>query len=107
MADCYVGEIRMFGAPWAPQGWQLCDGTLLSIAQYPELFQLIGTTYGGDGQVMFGVPDLRGRLPVSQGQGTGLPPFMLGQVGGTETVALTGQQLPAHGHPFNATTVQG
>jgi Microcystin-dependent protein len=97
MAQPYVGEIRMFGGNFAPAGWLFCDGSLVSIAEYETLFQLIGTTYGGDGETTFAVPDLRGRLPLHQGGG-----FILGETGGVEDVTLTVNQIPAHGHPFLA-----
>ncbi len=106
MTTPYVGEIRMFGFGnrGAPQGWQACDGTLLPISQYDVLFALIGTTYGGDGQNTFGVPDLRGRLPVHQGQGPGLTNQIIGAVSGTETVTVISPQMPAHTHLLTATT---
>ncbi|KQR09121.1 MULTISPECIES: phage tail protein [Xanthomonas] len=104
MATPFIGEIRMFGFGRTPQDWQACDGSLLPIADYETLFMLIGTTYGGDGQNTFGVPDLRGRLPLHQGQGPGLSNYLLGQVSGTETVTLLGPQLPAHTHTLVATT---
>ncbi|MDH5822687.1 tail fiber protein [Luteimonas sp. RD2P54] len=104
MSTPFVGEIRMFGFGRTPLGWQACDGSLLPISEYEMLFMLVGTTYGGDGQNTFGVPDLRGRLPVSQGQGPGLGNYTLGQTGGAETVTLTQTQLPAHSHPLQATT---
>ena len=93
MAQPYIGEIRMFAGNFAPSGWALCNGQLLAISQNDALFNLIGTTYGGDGQSTFGLPDLRGRMPVHQGPG-----FALAQQGGTESVTLTTQQLPAHSH---------
>lgn len=96
MSNPYVGEIRMFGGNFAPSGWNFCDGSLLSIANYATLFNLIGTTYGGDGQNTFAVPDLRGRIPVHQGNG-----YVIGQLGGTETVTLTVSQIPAHAHTAN------
>jgi len=99
MAQPYVGEIRMFAGNFAPAGWQLCEGQLLSISENETLFQLIGTTYGGDGQTTFGLPDLRGRLPVHQGSG-----FILAESGGAETVTLTVSQIPSHSHPFLAVT---
>lgn len=106
--EAYVGEIRMFGGNFAPVGWALCNGQLLSISENDLLFALIGTTYGGDGQTTFAVPDLRGRLPIHMGQnpttGTTYP---LGQMGGTETVTLISQQMPVHTHAVNATTVEG
>jgi microcystin-dependent protein len=99
MADPYVGEIRMFGGNFAPVGWALCQGQLLSISDYQTLFQLIGTTYGGDGQQTFALPDLRGRLPLHTGPG--LP---LSASGGTESVTLNTNQIPAHTHTVSATT---
>lgn len=99
MSEPYVGEIRMFGGTFAPLDWAFCDGSLLPISENEALFSLIGTTYGGDGQSTFALPDLRGRVPLHQGSG-----FTLGQGGGVENVTLTPQQLPAHGHPLNATS---
>lgn len=99
MAQPYVGEIRMFAGNFAPAGWQFCDGSLLSISEYETLFILIGTTYGGDGQNTFGVPDLRGRIPLHMGAG-----FVIGQSAGVETVTLTTQQIPAHNHVVRAST---
>ncbi len=93
MSNPYVGEIRMFGFNFAPVGWQACDGSLLAIAEYDTLFALIGTTYGGDGQNTFGVPDLRGRVPLHQGSGPGLSTYVIGQTGGTETVTLAANQI--------------
>jgi microcystin-dependent protein len=90
----YVGEIRMFGGNFAPAGWMFCEGQLLPISDYETLFNLIGTTYGGDGQSTFALPDLRGRLPLHQGNG-----FSLAQNGGVEQVTLTLNQIPAHNHP--------
>jgi microcystin-dependent protein len=95
MAQPYVGEIRMFGGNFAPAGWQFCDGSLLPISEFDTLFNLIGTTYGGDGQSTFAVPDLRGRLPIHQGNS-----FTIGQNGGVENVTLTVQQIPAHTHAY-------
>jgi microcystin-dependent protein len=97
-----VGEIRMFGGNFAPAGWALCDGSLLPISENEMLFQLIGTTYGGDGQSTFGLPDLRGRVPIHQGTGTGLSSRILGQMGGVENVTLTPSQIPSHNHPLVA-----
>jgi microcystin-dependent protein len=97
MAQPYVGEVRMFGGNFAPAGWMFCDGSLLPISENETLFQLIGTTYGGDGQSTFGLPDLRGRLPIHQGSG-----FTLAQTGGTETVTLTTPQIPGHTHTMIA-----
>jgi microcystin-dependent protein len=101
MANPYIGEIRLFGGNFAPSGWWFCDGTLLPISEYDTLFQLIGTIYGGDGQSTFGLPDLRGRVPLHQGQA------ILGETGGTESVTLTSNQIPAHAHAFTAAGVQG
>ena len=102
MSQPYVGEIRMFAGNFAPAGWMFCDGSLLPISEYETLFNLIGTTYGGDGQSTFQLPDLRGRLPIHQGNG-----FTLAQTGGVETVTLTAAQIPAHSHPFLASTTAG
>ena len=98
MAQPYIGEIRMFGGNFAPLGWAFCDGQLLAIAQNDALFSLIGTTYGGDGQSTFALPDLRGRIPIHQGQGPLLTPRQIGETGGSETVTLTPAQLPTHTH---------
>jgi microcystin-dependent protein len=97
MAQPYVGEIRMFGGNFAPAGWMFCEGQLLPITENETLFNLIGTTYGGDGQSTFALPDLRGRVPIHQGNG-----FVLAETGGVETVTLTVQQIPAHSHPMLA-----
>jgi microcystin-dependent protein len=102
MAQPYVGEIRIFAGNFAPAGWELCYGQLLSIAGNDALFNLIGTTYGGDGQSTFGLPDLRGRVPLHQGSG-----FVLAQMSGLETVTLVAQQLPAHTHGAAATPGPG
>jgi microcystin-dependent protein len=99
MAEPYVGEIRMFAGNFAPQGWVLCDGSTLAISLYEALYTLIGTTYGGDGQSTFMVPDLRGRAPIHIG-----PTATLGASGGTETVTLTSQQMAQHTHVANART---
>jgi microcystin-dependent protein len=97
MAQPYVGEIRMFAGNFAPAGWMFCEGQLLPISENETLFQLIGTTYGGDGQSTFALPDLRGRLPVHQGNG-----FILAETGGVEEVTLTVNQIPSHSHPLLA-----
>jgi microcystin-dependent protein len=99
MAQPYVGEIRMFAGNFAPAGWMFCEGQLLPISEYETLFNLIGTTYGGDGQSTFALPDLRGRLPMHFGNG-----FTLAETGGAEEITLTVAQIPAHSHPFLATT---
>lgn len=98
MAQPYVGEIRMFGGNFAPAGWMFCEGQLLPISENETLFNLIGTTYGGDGQSTFALPDLRGRIPIHQGNG-----FILAETGGVEEVTLTVNQIPAHTHPFIVT----
>jgi microcystin-dependent protein len=97
MSDPFVGEIRMFGGNFAPAGWAFCDGSLQPIAQYEVLYTLLGTTFGGDGQQTFGLPDLRGRLPLHSGSGLEQN-VVMGEAGGTETVTLTTQQMPAHSH---------
>jgi microcystin-dependent protein len=97
MAQPYVGEIRMFAGNFAPAGWMFCEGQLLPISEYETLFNLIGTTYGGDGQSTFALPDLRGRVPLHFGNG-----FTLAETGGVETVTLTVSQIPAHSHPLLA-----
>ena len=96
--DPFLAEIIMFGGNFAPRGWALCNGQLLSIAQNQALFSLLGTTYGGDGRTTFGLPDLRGRVPMHPGNGPGLTDRRLGQKGGTETNTLNVLQLPAHNH---------
>lgn len=98
MSDPFIGEIRIFAGNFAPRDWVFCKGQLLSIAQESTLFALIGTTYGGDGQSTFAVPDLRGRAPVHQGRGSGLGTYVLGQSDGLESVTLTSQQMPMHSH---------
>ena len=101
MSQPFIGEIRMFGGNFPPAGWAFCDGQLLPIAENDALFALIGTTYGGDGQTTFALPDLRGRIPVHTGQGAASG-FTIGQSGGTEAVTLTVPQTPSHTHPLNA-----
>ena len=98
MADPFVGEIRLLGFNFPPYGWGFCDGSLVSIEQNQVLFALLGTTYGGDGVTTFALPDLRSRVPLGQGQGPGLSPYVIGQTGGQETVTLTQGQLPSHSH---------
>lgn len=104
MSTPFIGEIRLFGFPRIPIGWQACDGTLLAVSEYEPLFTLLGTTFGGDGENTFGVPDLRGRVPLHQGQGPGLSQRELGEVAGSERVALTVSQMPPHVHAAFATT---
>jgi microcystin-dependent protein len=95
MAQPYVGEIRMFAGNFAPAGWMFCEGQLLPISENETLFQLIGTTYGGDGESTFSLPDLRGRIPLHQGNG-----FILAETGGAEEITLTVQQIATHSHPW-------
>lgn len=98
MGEPYIGEIRMFGGNFAPEGWALCDGQLIAIAENDALFTLIGTTYGGDGQETFALPNLQSRIPIHAASG-----YTLGQMAGVETVTLTTQQIPIHGHSLMAT----
>lgn len=100
MAQPYVGEIRMFAGNFAPAGWMFCEGQLLPISENETLFQLIGTTYGGDGESTFALPDLRGRIPIHQGNG-----FILAETGGAEEITLTVNQIAAHSHPLLASSV--
>lgn len=102
MSEPFVGEIQMFGGNFAPRGWALCNGQLLLISQYEPLFALIGTTYGGDGESTFALPDLRGRVPVGVGTGPGLSPVGWGAKAGTETVTLTPAEIPSHSHALFA-----
>lgn len=97
MAQPYVGELRIFAGNFAPAGWMFCEGQLLPISENETLFNLIGTTYGGDGQSTFALPDLRGRIPIHQGNG-----FILAETGGVEEITLTVNQIPAHSHPLLA-----
>ncbi len=102
MAQPYLGEIRIFAGNFAPANWMFCEGQLLPISEYPALFNLIGTTYGGDGQSTFALPDLRGRLPLHFGNG-----FTLAETGGVETVTLTTNQIPSHMHALLAAATNG
>jgi microcystin-dependent protein len=102
MSEPYVGEIRMVGFNFAPNGWALCNGQLLAISENTTLFTLIGTTYGGDGQNTFGLPNLQGRIPFHQGNS-----FVMGQIAGTETATLVTNQLPAHTHALAASSAAG
>jgi microcystin-dependent protein len=102
MAQPYVGEIRIFAGNFAPAGWMFCEGQLLPISENETLFNLIGTTYGGDGQSTFALPDLRGRIPIHQGNA-----FVLAETGGAETVTLTTNQMPTHTHALIASTQTG
>jgi microcystin-dependent protein len=104
--DPYLGEIRAVGFNFAPANWMLCDGQLMSIAENEALYQLLGTTYGGDGQSSFALPDLQGRIPIGTGQGTGLSPYALGATGGMEAVVLAEATMPSHSHRFAASLNQ-
>ena len=103
MSSPFIGEILMFGGNFAPRSWAFCDGQLLSIAQNTALFSILGTTYGGDGRVTFGLPELRGRVAMHPGSGPGLTTRRLGEKGGTETVTLNTTQIPAHNHTASST----
>lgn len=107
MSEPFVGEIRMFAGNFAPRGWAFCDGQLLAVSQNDALFSLLGTIYGGDGRTTFGLPDLRGRIPLHAGSGPGLSPRRLGAKFGAENETLTVNQLPSHTHPLTATTSPG
>lgn len=102
MSDAFVGEIRMFGGNYAPMDWALCDGSTLKIVDYQLLYDVIGTTYGGDGVQSFKLPDLRGRVPIHMGQGPGLTSRPIGSSFGTERVSLQAEQIPAHTHVISA-----
>ena len=103
MSSPYVGEIRMFGGNFAPAGWAFCNGALIPISENDALFNLIGTTYGGDGQETFGLPDLQGRIPIHVGQGPGITQnYQLGEKAGVESVTLSTQQIPTHNHGWLA-----
>jgi|SRR5215813_1222793 len=106
MAQPYVGEIRMFAGNFAPAGWMFCDGQLLPISENATLFNLIGTTYGGDGQSTFALPDLRGRLPLHFGTGAGST-FQLAESAGVESVTLTTNQIPIHTHAMLCSSAAG
>ena len=107
MSEPFLGEIRMVGFNFAPRGWALCNGQILSIAQNTALFSLLGTTYGGDGVTTFALPNLQGRLPMHWGNGPGLSPRVIGEQSGSETVTLVSTQIPAHNHMLNCTTTAG
>ncbi len=104
MSEPFTGEIRMFAGNFAPRSWALCDGQLLAVSQNDALFSLLGTIYGGDGRTTFGLPDMRGRIPIHMGSGPGLSPRSIGGRGGAEQVTLSVNELPAHGHPHLAST---
>jgi len=108
MSQPYVGEIRMFGGTFAPAGWAMCDGQLIPISENDTLFNLIGTTYGGDGQETFALPNLQSRVPVHMGQGPGITQnYQIGELAGTESVTLTTQQITQHTHPALCSNVVG
>jgi len=103
----FIGMIVQFGGNFAPRGWALCDGQLLSISQYTSLFSILGTTYGGDGKTTFALPDLRGRVAIHPGHGPGLSNYQLGQKGGAQTVTLTVNNMPSHNHTLSGINAQG
>src|SRR5438552_732708 len=107
MAQPYVGEIRMFAGNFAPAGWMFCEGQLLPISENETLFQLLGTTYGGDGKSNFALPDMQGNAPMHPGQGPGLSLHDLGETGGSETVSLLESEIPGHSHSFIASQADG
>lgn len=107
MSEPFIGEIRMFAGNFAPRGWAFCNGQLLSIAQNSALFSILGTTYGGNGQTTFALPNLQGRVPMHWGAGPGLTPRTLGETSGTEHVTLLASQMPAHTHALAANSGQG
>ncbi|MBI5915885.1 MAG: phage tail protein [Bacteroidetes bacterium] len=102
MYESFIGSVVLFAGNFAPRGWAFCNGQLLSIAQNTALFSILGTTYGGDGQTTFALPDLRGRVPAGTGQGPGLSDLQLGETGGSESTALTIANMPMHSHPVMA-----
>ena len=107
MAQPYVGEIRMFAGNFAPNGWMFCEGAPLAIAENEVLFQLIGTTYGGDGEETFNLPNLASRVPIHMGTGPDGTTYQLGEMAGTEQETLTVQQIPSHSHPLTCSTAVG
>jgi microcystin-dependent protein len=104
MSEPFIGIITIFGGNFAPVGWAYCNGQQMPIAQYEALFTLLGTTYGGDGQNTFALPDMRSRMPIHSGQGTGLSQYRVGQTGGSEQVTLLANQMPPHNHVARAST---
>ena len=107
MSSPYIGECRLVGFNFAPVGWAMCQGQLVPISENDTLFQLLGTTYGGDGQNTFGLPDLQGRVPIHQGQGVAGTTYVPGEKGGVEQVTLTIQQIPKHTHTLIASNTAG
>ncbi len=102
----FIGEVKIFGFSFSPLGYDFCNGQLYSIAEYTALFSLIGTTYGGDGQTTFALPNLQGRIPIGQGQGPGLPDYTMGESAGSPTVTLTTAQMPPHVHTLHSMNVK-
>jgi len=107
MSEAYIGEIRMFGGNFAIKGWAMCNGQLLAISSNTALFSIIGTYYGGNGQTTFGLPDMRSRVPVHQGQGNGLSGYTIGQQSGVENVTLLANQMPVHSHAYSPQASNG
>ena len=107
MGQPYVGEIRMFAGNFAPNGWMFCEGATLPISENEVLFQLLGTTYGGDGEETFNLPNLASRVPIHMGTGPDGTTYQIGEMAGTEQETLTVQQIPSHSHPFTASTANG
>ncbi|NGM36096.1 phage tail protein [Methylobacterium sp. DB0501] len=107
MAEAFIGQIMLYGGDWAPKDWAFCAGQTMHIQDNPALYSIIGTKYGGDGVQTFKLPDLRSRVPVGQGQGTGLSAYAMGATGGVETVALSSDQMPSHTHDITAMNVLG
>jgi len=107
MSSPYIGQIMIFAGNFAPAGCAVCQGQLMPISENDAMFNLLGTTYGGDGQTTFGLPDLRGRAPLHMGQGSGLSSYVIGQNGGVESVTLTTQQIPTHNHTAQISTSPG
>jgi microcystin-dependent protein len=107
MAQPFIGEIRLFAGSFAPAGWMFCDGSLIPISENDALFTLIGTTYGGDGQSTFALPNMQSRIPIHQGDGPSTSPYTLGEAAGTEQVTLTVQQIPSHSHPLLVSQTTG
>jgi hypothetical protein len=107
MATPFIGQITIFAGNFAPRNWAFCNGQLLAIAQNTALFSILGTTYGGNGTTTFALPDLRGRVPIHFGQGSGLSNYVLGQFGGAENTTLLATQIPAHTHGVNAVASGG
>jgi microcystin-dependent protein len=107
MAEPFIGEIKMFGGNFAPTNYAMCNGQLIAISQNTALFSILGTTFGGNGQTTFGLPDFRGRVPVHQGQGNGLSPYTMGEVAGSESITLLNTQMPAHNHTVAVVNTPG